>query len=142
MTKSWPVGLLIAGLLGGNAFADCVPSPDTPTSVIEYFQKLNKPLPEKFCAKEVEPPQNSEHPSQEQDSEQASQEPPAYEDAPPSLERRGPPEYLPVPEPRYPHPYDAWSRLAFDWLYSELHRHHHKNHKHKHHKHKHHDDND
>ena len=140
MTKRWPVGLLIAGLFGGNAFADCVPSPDTPTSVIEYFQKLNKPLPEKFCAKEDAAPQPSEELSHEppQDSEQPSQEPPqVYEDAPPPLERRGPPEYLPVPEPRYPHPYDAWSRLAFDWLDSELHRHHHKNHKHKHH-----DDND
>jgi len=133
MTKRWLVGLLIAGLFGGNAFADCIPSPNTPASVIEYFKNFNKPLPEQFCAKEDAP------------SEDPSQEPPqADEDAPPPLERRGlPPEYLPIPEPRYPPPYGVWSQLAFEWLYSELHRHHHKNHKHKHHKHKHdHDDND
>jgi hypothetical protein len=35
MTKRWLVGLLIAGLFGGNAFADCIPSPNTPASVIE-----------------------------------------------------------------------------------------------------------
>jgi hypothetical protein len=148
MTKRWLIALLIAGLFAGKAFADCVPSPDTPASVIEYFQKLNKPLPEKFCAKEDAAPRASEKPSRReppQASEQPSQEPPqADEDAPPQLERRGlPPEYLPIPEPRYPPPYGAWSRLAVEWLYSELRRHHHKNHKHKHHKHKHdHDDND
>src|SRR6516225_144286 len=113
MTKRWLIALFIAGWFGDKAFADCIPSPDTPASVIEYFQKLNKPLPEKFCAREAEPPQDSEQPSQEQppqDSEQPSQEPPqVYEDAPPPFERRGvPPEYLPVPEPRYPPPYDAW----------------------------------
>jgi hypothetical protein len=58
MIKRWLTTLLIAGLFGGQAFADCVPSPDTPTSVIEYFAKLNKPLPEKFCAKEHVAPQN------------------------------------------------------------------------------------
>jgi hypothetical protein len=142
MTKRCLIALLIAGLFGGKAFAECVPSPDTPASVIEYFQKFNKPLPEQFCAKENAAPQASEERSQEpaQAYEQPSQEPPqADEDAPPPLERRGsPPEYLPIPEPRYPPPYGAWSRLAFEWLYSELHRHHHKNHKHKHD----HDDND
>ena len=30
MIKHWLVGLFIAALLGGKAFADCVPSPDTP----------------------------------------------------------------------------------------------------------------
>ena len=55
MIKRCLLGLLIAGLLGGKAFADCVPSPDTPASVIEYFQKLNRPLPEQFCVKEDEP---------------------------------------------------------------------------------------
>jgi hypothetical protein len=136
MTKRWLIALFIAGLFGGNALADCVPSPDTPASVIEYFKSFNKQLPEQFCAKEDAAPQASEEPSQEP--------PQASEDAPPPLERRGlPPEYLPIPEPRYPPPYGAWSRLAFEWLYSELHRHHHKNHKHKHHKHKHdRDDND
>ena len=49
MIKRCLLGLLIAVLLGGKAFADCVPSPDTPASVIEYFQKLNRPLPEQFC---------------------------------------------------------------------------------------------
>jgi hypothetical protein len=49
MTKRWLIALFIAGPFGDKAFADCVPSPDTPASVIEYFQKLNKPLPEKFC---------------------------------------------------------------------------------------------
>jgi hypothetical protein len=38
--------------------------PDTPASVIEYFQKFNKPLPEQFCAKEDAAPQASEEPSQ------------------------------------------------------------------------------
>jgi hypothetical protein len=46
MTKLWLIALFIAGLFGGKAFADCVPSPDTPASVIEYFQKFNKLLPE------------------------------------------------------------------------------------------------
>ena len=118
MTKRWLVALLIAGLFSGNAFADCVPSPNTPASVIEYFQKLNKPLPEKFCAKEDVAPPASEEPSQEppQASEQPSQEPPqANEDAPPPLAPRElPPEYLPIPEPRYPPPYGVWSRLAFE----------------------------
>ena len=59
MIKRFLLGLLIAGLLGGKAFADCVPSPDTPASVIEYFQKLNRPLPEQFCVKEDEPPLRS-----------------------------------------------------------------------------------
>src|SRR5262245_35008095 len=65
MTKRWLVALLIAGLFGGKAFADCVPSPDTPASVIEYFRELNKPLPEQFCAKEDAAPQAYEEPSQE-----------------------------------------------------------------------------
>ena len=55
MIKRCLLGLLIAGLLGGIAFADCVPSPDTPASVIEYFQKLNRPLPEQFCVKRRRP---------------------------------------------------------------------------------------
>jgi hypothetical protein len=62
MIKRWLVGLLIAGLLGGKAFADCVPSPDTPASVIEYFQEFKRPLPEQFCAKEDAAPQASEEP--------------------------------------------------------------------------------
>jgi len=57
MTKRWLIPLLIAGLFGGKAFADCVPSPDTPASVIEYFKSFNKPLPEQFCAKEDAAPQ-------------------------------------------------------------------------------------
>lgn len=65
MTKSWLVALSVAGLSSGQASADCVPSPDTPASVIEYFQKFNKPLPERFCAKEDAVPQASEQPSQE-----------------------------------------------------------------------------
>jgi hypothetical protein len=146
MTKRWLIALFIAGLFGGKAaFADCVPSPDTPASVIEYFQKFNKPLPEQFCAKEDAIPQASE---------ERSQEPPhTYEDAPPPLERRGHysqlhPEYVPVPDPTYPPPYDVWPRhfegrsprLGFEWFYSavDYDRHHHKKHKHKHH----HNDND
>jgi hypothetical protein len=70
---TWLIALFIAGLFGGKAFADCVPSPDTPASVIEYFQKFNKPLPEQFCAKEDAAPQVSEEPSQEP--------PQAYEDS-------------------------------------------------------------
>ena len=64
MIKRCLLGLLIAGLLGGKAFADCVPSPDTPASVIEYFQKFNRPLPEQFCVKEDRAPHASEEPSQ------------------------------------------------------------------------------
>ena len=106
---NWLIALLIAWLFGGNAFADCVPSPDTPASVIEYFKRFNKPLPEQFCATEDAAPQASEEPSQ--------QRPEAYEDSPepPPLERRGhyaqlPPEYVPVPEPIYPPPYGVWPR--------------------------------
>jgi hypothetical protein len=58
MTKSWLIPFFMAGLLADKAFADCLPAEDTPASVIEYFQKFNKPLPEKFCAKES-PPQAS-----------------------------------------------------------------------------------
>ena len=54
MTKRWLIVFFVAALFGDKAFADCVPSPDTPASVIEYFQKFNKPLPERFCAKELE----------------------------------------------------------------------------------------
>lgn len=60
MTKRWLIALLIAELFGGKAFADCVPSPDTPAPVIEYFKSFNKPLPEQFCAKEDAAPQASE----------------------------------------------------------------------------------
>jgi hypothetical protein len=65
MTKRWLIALFIPALFSGKTFADCVPSPDTPASVIEYFQKFNKPLPEQFCAKEDAAPQASEEPSQE-----------------------------------------------------------------------------
>jgi hypothetical protein len=154
MTKSWPIALFVAGLSSGQAFADCVPSPDTPASVIEYFKSFNKPLPEQFCAKEDAAPQAEAS----QETEQA------YEDSPeqPPLERRDhhvqlPPDYLPIPGPPYPPPYGVWprhferdlSRLAYEWLYSEIDDdwHHHKKHDHKHrykkHKHKHHhNDND
>jgi hypothetical protein len=154
MTKSWLIALFGAGLSSGQAFADCVPSPDTPASVIEYFKSFNKPLPEQFCAKEDAAPQAEAS----QETEQA------YEDSPeqPPLERRDhhvqlPPDYLPIPGPPYPPPYGVWprhferdlSRLAYEWLYSEIDDdwHHHKKHDHKHrykkHKHKHHhNDND
>ena len=58
---------------GGQAFADCVPSPNTPASVIEYFQKLHAPLPERFCANEDAAPQASDEPTPEppQDYENA-----------------------------------------------------------------------
>jgi hypothetical protein len=55
MTKCWLISFLIAGLFGDKAFADCLPARDTPASVIEHFQKFNKPLPERFCAKEAAP---------------------------------------------------------------------------------------
>jgi SH3 domain-containing protein len=60
---------------GGQAFADCVPSHDTPASVIEYFQKLNEPLPERFCASEDAAPEASDEPP-------APEPPQAYENAP------------------------------------------------------------
>jgi len=81
MTKSWLVAFFVAGVSSGQAFADCVPSPDTPASVIEYFQKFNKPLPEQFCVKE-NAPHASEGPSQES--------PQAYEDAPEASPLDGP----------------------------------------------------
>src|ERR1044071_3331211 len=96
MIKRWLIALLIAGLFGGQAFADCVPSPDTLASVIEYFQKFNKPLPEKFCARERVAPQASDEPSR--------QPPQAYEDVPnpPPLEgghyAQLTPRYAPHPE--------------------------------------------
>ena len=72
MTKCWLIPFLITWLFGDKAFADCLPAPDTPASVIEYFQKSNKPLPEQFCAKEAAP----------QASEEPPQEPPQAEEAP------------------------------------------------------------
>jgi hypothetical protein len=72
MTKCWLIPFFMAGLLGDKAFADCLPAQDTPASVIEYFQKFNKPLPEKFCAKES-PPQASHEPPQ--DSSQTEEGP-------------------------------------------------------------------
>ena len=96
MIKRRLIALLIVGLFGGQAFADCVPSPDTPASVIEYFQKFNKPLPEQFCAKEHVAPQAYDEPSR--------QPPEAYEDVPdpPPLEgghyTQLTPRYAPHPE--------------------------------------------
>jgi hypothetical protein len=127
MTNRWLIALLIAGLSGGNAFADCVPSPDTPASVIEYFKSFHKPLPEQFCAKEDAAPQASEEPSQEP--------PQAYENVPepsPLDEPRGhyaqlPPDYAPVPEEQMypPPPYVKGPRhfefhskhFRFEWFY-------------------------
>jgi len=77
MTKCWLIPFFMAGLLGDKAFADCLPAEDTPASVIEYFQKFNKPLPEKFCAKES-PPQASHEPPQ--DSSQTEEGPDRYDD--------------------------------------------------------------
>jgi hypothetical protein len=91
MTKRFLIALLIAGF-SDKAFADCIPSPDTPASVIEYFQKFSKPLPEQFCAKEDAPAQTSEG-------------------ILPPPERRGHYAQLPyAPRPRSPHP-------GFDWFY-------------------------
>jgi hypothetical protein len=42
MTKRWLIALFIAGPFGDKAFAECVPSPDTPASVIEYFPANHK----------------------------------------------------------------------------------------------------
>ena len=77
MTKCWLIPFLIAGLFGDKAFADCLPAPDTPASVIEHFQRFNKPLPERFCSKEAAP-QASHEPSQE--SSQAEEAPDQYGD--------------------------------------------------------------
>ena len=51
---------------------DCLPAPDAPASVIEYFQRFNKPLPERFCAKEAAPQASHEPP---QDSSQTEDVP-------------------------------------------------------------------
>lgn len=80
MTKCWLIPFLIAGLLGDKAFADCLPARDTPASVIEYFQRFNKPLPEQFCANEAAP----------QASEETLQEPPQAEEAPDQYGDDGP----------------------------------------------------
>src|SRR6188472_817917 len=96
MTKRWLIVFVVAALFGGQAFADCVPSPDTPASVIEYFQKFNKPLPERFCVKEHVAPQASDEPSR--------QPPQAHGDVPdpPPLEwgqyTQLTPRYAPHPE--------------------------------------------
>ena len=74
MTKCWLIPFLIAGLFGDKAFADCLPAPGTPASIIEHFQRFNKPLPEQFCAKEAAP-QASHEPPQE-----SSQAPDQYGD--------------------------------------------------------------
>jgi hypothetical protein len=71
MTKYWLFAFLIAGLFGDTAFADCVPAPGTPASVIEYFQRANKPLPEQFCAKEADPQASYELPEESSEPEQA-----------------------------------------------------------------------
>ena len=75
MTKCWLVPFLIAGLFGDKAFAACLPAPDTPASVIEHFQRFNKPLPEKFCSKEASPQASHEPP---QESSQAEEAPDQY----------------------------------------------------------------
>ena len=119
MTQRWLIALFIVGLFGGKAFADCVPSPDTPASVIEYFQKLNKPLPEQFCTKKDPAPQASE--------ESPSEPPQAYDDAPeapPPDGSRGqyaqlPPEYVPPPGVYVrPHHFEFRSKhFRFEWFY-------------------------
>ena len=71
MTKGWLIPFLMAGLLGDKAFADCLPARDTPASVIEYFQRFNKPLPEQFCAKEAAPQASHEPPQESSQTEEA-----------------------------------------------------------------------
>src|SRR6185436_3380805 len=72
MTKGWLIPFLMGGLLGDKAFADCLPARDTPASVIEYFQRFNKPLPEQFCAKEAAPKASHEPPQRSSQTEEAS----------------------------------------------------------------------
>ena len=71
MTKCWLIPFFMAGLLGDKAFADCLPAHDTPASVIEYFQRFNKPLPEQFCAKEAAPQASHEPPQESSQTEEA-----------------------------------------------------------------------
>jgi hypothetical protein len=71
MTKRWLIPFFMAGLLGDKAFADCLPAHDTPASVIEYFQRFNKPLPEQFCAKEAAPQASHEPPQESSQTEEA-----------------------------------------------------------------------
>ena len=77
MTKWWLIPFFMVVLLGDKAFADCLPAQDTPASVIEFFQKFNKQLPEKFCAKEAPPQASHERP---QDSSQTEEGPDRYDD--------------------------------------------------------------
>jgi hypothetical protein len=63
--------IFMTGLLGDKAFADCLPAHDTPASVIEYFQRFNKPLPEQFCAKEAAPQASHEPPQEFSQTEEA-----------------------------------------------------------------------
>ena len=89
MTKCWLIPFLIAGLFGDKAFADCRPAPDTPASVIEHFQRFNKPLPEKFCSKEEASPQASHEPPQ--GSSQAEEAPDQYRNDDPFAQYEGDP---------------------------------------------------
>jgi hypothetical protein len=43
MAKYSLIALLIGGLVGDKALADCTAWRDTPASVIEYFHKFDKP---------------------------------------------------------------------------------------------------
>lgn len=97
MTKPWLIVFSVAGLFGGQAFADCLPAPDTPASVIEYFQEFNKPLPEQFCAKEESRSHASEEPFQET--------PEAYDETPEA--------------PLFEWDDDGHSRPKYGWCYSE-----------------------
>src|SRR5690349_523065 len=44
---------------GGQAFADCVPSPNTPASVIEYFQNSTRHCRNDFALTKTPPPRPS-----------------------------------------------------------------------------------
>jgi hypothetical protein len=109
MVERWLIALLIARLFGNKAFADCIPAPDTPASVIQYFQKFNKPLPEQFCAKEeaARPPGSSQETQQTYGN--SSAQPPLVKGHPAQL-----PDY--IPQQPHPPPYDESFRSGFEWF--------------------------
>jgi hypothetical protein len=101
----WPAFFVALSLLMvGPAWAECTPKADTPQSIIEYFQKFNKPLPDQFCEHGGEAPEANGESAPEDNMAEAPPEdvpPPAYGDeSPPPAYEPKPYELEPVPEPR------------------------------------------
>jgi hypothetical protein len=74
MTMRWIIVFSVAGLFSGQAFADCLPAPDTPARSSNIFRNSTSRCPNSSALRKPLPPQASEEPSQEP--------PQAYEDTP------------------------------------------------------------